>query len=166
MKKIPIILAFIFIATFAAGAQTVPAKVTNYLNLNYPNWVIAKQYKPSENGESTPDIKAFDKGDFNGDGKRNYAVIITKDDRRYVIALIAAKNSYKAYNLLAQSGGDRWMVGIGVVKKGEKISSESMNGPTKSLRLKTDGVGLRDQEGIGRTYYWQNGKFLSMEDNY
>ena len=163
MNRISVILAFIFIASFAAEAQTVPAKVKNYLNLNYPNWVIAKQYMPSENGEPTPDIKAFDKGDFNGDRETDYAFIITKDDRRYVIALIATKNSFKAYNLLADSwGGTR----IGVVKKGEKISSESMNGPTKSLRLKNDGVGLSDQEGILRTYYWQNGKFLWMDDNY
>jgi hypothetical protein len=162
MKRICVILAFIFIASFAAEAQTVPTKVKNYLNLNYPNWVIAKQYMPSENGESTPDIKAIDKGDFNGDGKLDYAVIITKDDRRYVIALIAAKNSYKAYNLSADGSGLR----IGVVKKGEKISSENANGKTKSLRLKNDGVGLSDQEGILRTYYWQNSKFLWMDDNY
>jgi hypothetical protein len=117
---------------------------------------------PSENGEPTPDIKAIDKGDFNGDGKTDYAVIITKDDRRYVIALIATKTSYKAYNLSAEG----WAVRIGTVKKGTKISSESMNGPTKSLRLKNDGVGLSEQEGLVRTYYWQNGKFLWIDDSY
>jgi hypothetical protein len=161
MKRIYVILTIILSAAFVADAQTVPAKVKTYLSKNYPNWVITKQWIPSAYGEPAPDIKAIDKGDFNGDGKLDYAVIITKDDRRYVIALIAAKNSYKAYNLLA----DGWALGIGTVKKGTKISSEHINGRTKSFKLKNDGVGLRDDE-TGRTYYLENGKFLWIDDNY
>lgn len=156
MKKAFVVLAVVFLNTFAAKAQTLPAKVENYLSRNYPNWEITESFVVD-----APRRKAIAGGDFNGDGKTDYAVVITKDDRIYALALLAAKNSYRTFNLLAQKDEDRWIASIGVVQKGNEVFSlNNQDGSSKSFRLKTDGIAIADGEGMARIYYWQSGKFL------
>lgn len=112
----------------------------------------------------SPSRKAFEKGDFNGDGKTDYAVLITKDDRIYAIVLLAEKKSFKAYNLLGQNEQDRWIAGIDVMEKGQMVDVGNENNPAKSLRLKTDAIRLYDGEGMGQIFYWQSGEFLSESE--
>ena len=112
MKKVFLILAILSVTCFTANAQTIPTKVKNYLKNNYPNWEIAK-FNKVEYQEN----KSVAEGDFNGDGKTDYAVVITKDERVYTLALLATKNSYKAINLLAQGPDEHWLAGIGVSQK-------------------------------------------------
>ncbi len=161
MKKISVILALIIAATFAAKAQTVPTKVKNYLKVNYPNWEIGKSWVV----DSKP-LTAIVSGDFNGDGKKDYAVLITKDDRVYALALLANKRSFKAINLLAQKdGNDRWIAGIDVAEKGAEVFVHNDRGDvTKKFKLKTMGINIYDGERMSNIYYWQNGKFLFGED--
>ncbi len=160
MKKAFIILVVILIASFVAEAQTLPTKAKTYLKNNYGGWEIAK-FNKVEYQEN----KSVAKGDFNGDGKTDYAVVITKDERVYTLVLFASKNSFKAFNLLAQSPDEHWIAGIGIVKKGDKLDVfTDQQELVKTFRLKTDGVYLYDGEGHGQTYYWQGGKFLSTHD--
>lgn len=156
MKKAVLILIFIFTASLAAPAQALPVKVNNYLKKNYPGWAISKLTKVEYQ-----ENKSIAKGDFNGDGKTDYAVVITKDDRIYTLALLATKTGYQAFNLLAQNSENLWIAGIGVSAKGSEINlNEAQADSPKPFRIKNDGVYLYDGEGHGQTYYWQNGKFL------
>jgi hypothetical protein len=156
MKRMYVILAVMFLTSFVADAQTLSAKVKNYLNLNYPNWEVCKFNKVEYQANS-----AVDKGDFNGDGKTDYAVAICKDDRIYALALLETKKSYKAFNLLAQNEENRWIAGLSVAGKGEEVFLHNDQGDvTKSFRLKTDGIAIYDSEGMSSIYYWQNDKFL------
>jgi len=160
MKKVLFLIGVLFITSFAAMSQTIPPKVDNYLKKNYPGWTIGESWVI----ESKP-RRAFETGDFNGDGKKDYAVLITKNDRKYALALLALKNSYQAFNLLAQNADNSWIAGIDINPKGAEVYlSSPQNGLSKPFLIKNDGVYLYDGEGHGRTYYWQNGQFLWGND--
>jgi hypothetical protein len=156
MKKIFVILGAVFLTSIVAGAQTLPAVVENYLRKNYPTWEIGESWV----ADSAP-RRAIEKGDFDGDGKTDYALLITKDDRIYALALLAAKNGFKAYNLIAQNTENRWIAGIDITPKGSKVYFNNEEISAKSFLLKNDGIEIYDGERHGVTYYWQNGKFLS-----
>lgn len=156
MKKLFLIVTTLVSVSFAVNAQTLPKKVTEYLKSNYPNWTI-KKFNKVEYQEN----KSVAIGDFNGDGQTDYAVVITKDNRIYTLALLATKKSYKAINLEAQTSDEEWLAGIGITKKGEKLDVfNDQNDLVRSFRLKTDGIYIYDGEGHGGTYYWQTDKFL------
>ena len=156
MKKTFLILAIVFLTSFIAEAQTLPAKVKNYLSRNYPGWEIGESWLV----DSKP-RKAIAGGDFNGDGKTDYAVLITKGDRIYAIALLARNNSYKAFNLLAQNRENRWIAGIDAAPKGlETLLYKNQDGSEKTFRIKNDGIEIYDGERHGQFYYWQSCKFL------
>lgn len=146
----------LFTVSFAAQAQNSTAKVEKYLNKFYPDWKIGESWIID-----APRKKAIESGDFNGDGKTDYAVLIEKDGRLYALALLADKNSFKAYNLLAQNSENKWIAGVDIAPKGEEYSLGEEPESAKKLRLKNDGIFLYDGEGMGRIFYWQNNKFLS-----
>lgn len=156
MLKTFTILAIVFMASIIAGAQTLPVKVEKFLKKNYPGWQIGESRQIDEKSR-----KAFEKGDFNGDGKTDYAVLITKNDRIYALALIASKNSFRAYNLLAQNSENRWIAGINIMPKGSLVEFEEPITPGKSFTLKTDGIELYDGERHGTVFYWLDGRFFS-----
>jgi hypothetical protein len=156
MKQVLIILAVVFLTSVAAGAQTLPVKVENYLKRNYPGWAIGESWIV----DSAP-RKAIESGDFNGDGKKDYAVLIQTDDRIYALALLADKNGFRAFNLLAQNGENRWIAGIDLMPKGSEVYFNNDANPAKSFPIKNDGLEIYDGERHGRLYYWQNGRFLS-----
>jgi len=160
MRKTILILAVIFTASFAAQAQTIPANVNDYLKKSYPGWTIGESWVI----DSKP-RKAFESGDFNGDGKKDYAVLLTKDDRKYAIVLLVSKTGFQAFNLEAQNSENAWIAGISINSKGSKINLNDASAISpKPFQLKNDGVYLYDGEGHGRTYYWQNDKFLQGYD--
>ena len=151
-----IISVVVLSASLAAGAQALPdKKVEKYLKKNYPGWQIGESWRV----DAKP-LRALEQGDFNGDGKTDYAVLITKDDRVYALALIAEKNTFRAHNLLAQNKENRWIAGITIASKGSLIEYEEPITPGKSFALKNDGIELYDGEGHSTIFYWQNGKFL------
>ncbi len=156
MKKALLILTVIFSASFVAEAQNMPAKVSDYLKKNYPGWALGESWVI----DSKP-RRAFETGDFNGDGQKDYALLITKDDRKYALVLLASKQSFKAFNLLAQNRENAWIAGISTTLKGAEINlNDSSADSPRPFRIKNDGIYLYDGEGHGQTFYWQNGKFL------
>lgn len=161
MKKFFLIAALIFLASTFAEAEVLPAKVSRFLKKNYSGWKINK-FNKVEYQENA----SFAKGDFNGDGKTDYAVAIAKDDRLYALALIVDGNSFQAFNLSAQKSDERWLAGVGIVEKNSEVySPESGNEPSpKPFRVKYQSVYLYDGEGHGQVFYWQNGKFLVGND--
>lgn len=143
-------------ASLGVAAQALPVKVENHLKKNYPGWQVGESLQVAAKSR-----RAIEQGDFNGDGKTDYAVLITKDDRLYALALIAAKNTFKAYNLIAQNKENPWIAGIEIAPKGSLIEYEEPITPGKSFALKTDGIKLYDNERRSTVFYWQNGRFVS-----
>jgi hypothetical protein len=148
---IAVLLLFGFTQT--VSAQSVPAKVKNYLKANYPDWEITKGCF------SDPKIKSKSivSGDFNGDGKLDYAVAINKDTRDYTLALIATAKGFKSFNLQAIGGDGEHtpMANLAVEKKGGKIAGTS-------IRLKTDAIIVGECDANLDVHYWQNGKFTKV----
>lgn len=152
-------MLLVFITSLSIDAQsahTLPAKADRYLKANYPGWSIGQSWRAD-----LPWIPAVVKGDFNGDGKQDVAVLLKKDDRTYAIALVATKTSYKATNLLAQGRDDSWVAGIDIVGKGMKL--EGLEDPNKVLIPKYDCISLYDGERIGMVFQWQNGAFKRLD---
>jgi hypothetical protein len=122
------------------------------LKKNYPDWVLAKGCF------SDPEIrsKSFVSGDFNGDGKLDYAVMIAKGGRGYTLALITTAKSFKAYNLKGEDYGDSTpLANLGVEKKGGKLAGQT-------FRIKTDAVIVAECDANMNVFYWQNGKFSKI----
>lgn len=158
MNKLFSSIAILCMAVIFVNAQATPTKLKTYLDKNYPNWKIGESWVV----DSKP-RKALETGDFNGDGVKDYAVLLTKADRIYAIVLLTEKNSYKAYNILAQNSENRWIAGIGMNKKGDVIELDPINSD-KTIKLKTDAIYLYDGEGHGTTFYWENGKFVDSAE--
>lgn len=154
------LLTIVSIFSATSSLAGLPATAQEFLKENYPGWTIAKFRKhPSLNNVPT----TF--GDFNGDGKRDYAVAIEKDDRLYILALLAKGRTFEAFNLSAQGGSSRWTIGIGTAPKGSTIYLWDANKePTVPYKIKTDGVVLFDAEIHSSTFYFENGKFLEGWD--
>lgn len=158
MTKILFVVAIGAVLTGFASSQTVPQQVERYLNGYYPDWQVTDSFIVD-----APRTKAIVSGDFNGDRRIDFAVLITKDDRIYAIVLLAAGRSFRSINLLGQKEGvDRWIAGIGVATKGEEFFLLTERGdPGGKMRLKTDAISLNDSEGMHRISYWQRGRFVS-----
>lgn len=160
MKKVILMLSILGSAGFFANAQTLPANVSEFLKKNYPNWEVAK-FNKVEYQEN----KSTAHGDFDGDGKTDYAVAVTKDDRYYVLALLKTKGSFKSFNLLALKGAENaWIAGIGITAKGQEAILNPNEDSPKPFRLKTDGIAIYDGEGMTQTFFWQDGKFKTAFD--
>lgn len=151
MKNTILTLTVILAVSLITNAQAVPTQVSSFLKKNYSDWKIGESWV----ADSKP-RKALEKGDFNGDGKTDYAVLITKDDRIYALALLNTGITYKAVNLLAQDADNRWIAGIDIFPK------DSMS---EMLAVKADGIEVYDGERHGKVFYWQNGKFVNKDTN-
>ncbi|MEZ5424969.1 MAG: hypothetical protein R2747_01775 [Pyrinomonadaceae bacterium] len=160
MKRFWILLTLLFAASLAVQAQTLPTKVNNFLKKSYPGWELSKPCI----SESTD--KNFGSGDFNGDGKTDYTVAISKGSRGYTLALIATANSFKAYNLKALDwgAGNVPLASLAMARKGSEIYKNEKTEYGGKFKIKTDAVIVGDCDDGQNTFYWQNGKFVIVED--
>jgi hypothetical protein len=152
MKKQILLTAAFFAFGIVSNAQTLPSGVKNYLKKNYPDWETTKG--------CFAESKSFVSGDFNGDGKLDYAIAINKDNRDYTLALIAAGKSYKAHDLrgITHDESGQAAANLGVYRKGETVSGNE-DTQSKSFRLKTDAISIADCDAYSEVFYWDKGKF-------
>ena len=111
--------------------------------------------------EKITDAPNLVKGDWNGDGKEDYAALIEYgsekvDDKMmpmvWTIAFIKSPKGYSHYKL---EGGDY----IQVVKKGKKDFNAETN---KNFVHKTDAIFSGIWEKSGTVYVWDKTKFKSV----
>jgi len=96
-------------------AQTLPAKVKNYLDKNYSGW------KMSGNDRICSETKRFvATGDFNGDKKTDYAVKFVKGRTGYILAFVFQKTDYKAHVLESAPASEMKSTILDVERKGKK----------------------------------------------
>ncbi len=92
------------------------------------------------------------KGDWNGDGKTDYAVLLEKvnnPEGSIIIVLMKARKNYESYILGAYDC-------IMSVKKGERDYDFDSG---KYFRYKNDAIFTYIWEKAGVTYIWKKGKF-------
>ncbi len=116
---------------------------------------------PSKN--NFPYSPNFIKGDWNGDGKIDYAVLIEQGklensqsevigERRFTVAFVRTQKSFKYFQF---DGGDY----IELMKKGSKDYNYETD---KNFRYKTDAIFDGIWEKAGVSYVWERGKFIEI----
>lgn len=164
MKSVSIIILFLLAANFApVQAQSVklPAACRKILKDEFPSYRLAQVEQEFQNNHEAakhlyePNLI---KGDWNGDGKIDYAVLLQRkqirnenDVKALTIAFLRNSNGYQHYIL---EGGDY----IDLIKKGVKDYSYDWQ---RHFRYKNDSIFVGVGECCGSTYIWRKGKFIS-----
>jgi hypothetical protein len=109
-----------FITSQRISAQTLPSRVTNYLDKSYLGWkqtAVAKGCYASFK-------KSVIVGDFDSNGKRDYAVKFIKGRKGYILAFLAKGSDYKPYLLASYTASEIKSEGLSIGRKGERIENE------------------------------------------
>lgn len=167
MKKF-LLLLFLFHAAFSVNqAQTLelPDECKEILDKNYQGWKFAKvrddiiDYFRREN---LPYQLNLIKGDWNGDGKTDFAALVEHGklknyqgditgNERFTIAFVRVRDGYRHF-VLDNGGGDY----ITLMKKGAKDYNYETD---KNFQYKTDAIFDGYFEKGGVSYVWKNKKF-------
>ena len=146
------VLSIVFLATLMAQVvpgQTIPKQVTQYLNRNFSGWKIAGECYEKDN-------KQIVSGDFDGNGKRDYALKFSRGERGFMMAFLGIRKGYKPFYLHFYSADDARLSDLMLFEKGKGYE---FSGPSK---LKYDAVAdFRCESDSGGLHVYRNGKFLS-----
>ena len=137
----------------AAAAETLPAGIRKYLNTLYRGWKLA----PSEYACGPQVNPGFIRGDFDGDGKRDYAVKFTKGKKGYMLAFLRRGSNYKAFVLHDTDADEMIYSGLMLWKRGELFEDGKIK-----FRLRRDAPAeYRCESDVGGIHYYRNGKFVN-----
>lgn len=159
MRKFPSIIAALFIVCCVSNAQTLPTKITSFLNRSYKNWKQA----PGE----CQNRKWFLKGDFDGNGYQDYLVRVktgkTSKARLNLIAFFGNEDkTYPAKRILDNSYTDEMRrSSFSVVKKGSKIQIGEGEGPTVTLKNDAASQFICETDAI-KTFVYESGKWRNI----
>ncbi|MGC2235074.1 MAG: hypothetical protein WA584_02860 [Pyrinomonadaceae bacterium] len=168
MKRI-LLLSFLLIITLSnVQAQSVelPDSCKKLLDKNYQGWKpapIQKDITDYFRGKNLSNQLNLVKGDWNGDGKMDYAALIKHGkskneageiigDRRLTIAFVSRRKGYRHFSF---DGGDY----IVLMKKGSEDYDYNTD---KKFRYRTDAIFDGIWEKAGVSYVWKNGKFIEI----
>ncbi len=168
MKKSLLILFFISVGFASSQAQSInlPNECQKILNKNFRGWKLAKiqkeivKYHRRNNFPYAPNLV---KGDWNGDGKIDYAVLIEQGklensrgevigEHRFTVVFVRTQKSFKSFLF---NGGDY----IELMKKDSKDYNYETD---KNFRYKTDAIFDGIWEKAGVSYVWKKGKFVEI----
>jgi hypothetical protein len=165
-NKLTVTTTILCICLFSINAMAyeLPVACKKILDSKFSGWKMAEpidavaEYFKNEKITNAPNLT---KGDWNGDGKLDYAVLIAHgsekaDDKMmptmWTIAFIKTTNGYNHYKL---EGGDY----IQTVKKGKKdFNAETQ----KAFTHKTDAIFSAIWEKTGTAFIWDKTKFKSV----
>jgi parvulin-like peptidyl-prolyl isomerase len=137
----------------AAATETLPVGIRKYLNTHYRGWQLA----PSEYACGPQVNPGFIRGDFDGDGKRDYAVKFTKGKKGYMLALLRRGGNYKAFVLHSTDADEMIYSGLMLWKKGETFEDGKIK-----FRLRRDAPAeYRCESDVGGIHYYRSGKFVN-----
>jgi hypothetical protein len=168
MKRIILILMVVFANNFLAEAQEIslPKECGQILDKKYKGWKMADiplmilNWHKNSKQPFNPNLI---KGDWDGDGKMDYAALIEKGKLRspngmnaptlYTVAFIKRANSYSFYKLDENSDF------IGLAKKGDKGYDYETG---KTFTYKNDAIFSGIFEKAGTSFIWRKGKFVGI----
>ena len=168
MKKLLLSIIFLCFCFSLVEAQSLklPNECRKILDRKFRGWKLAKiqkdisDYYRKKNFAYSPN---FIRGDWNGDGKNDYAILIEQgklknylgevyEDRRLIVIFIKTRKGFKYFRF---DGADY----IALMKKG----SIDYNYETdKKFRYKTDAIFSGFWEKSGSSYVWRKGKFVQI----
>ncbi len=168
MKQI-LLLTFLLIITLSnVQAQSIelPNSCKKLLDKNYQGWKFApiqKDIKKYFQEKNLSDQLNLIKGDWNGDGKMDYAALIEHGklknsegeiigERRLTIAFVSRGKDYRHFSF---DGGDY----IVSMKKGAEDYDYNAD---KKFRYQTDAIFDGIWEKAGVSYVWKKGKFIEI----
>jgi hypothetical protein len=154
MRIKSVLLGFVFIIFFTETgfAQTLPSEIRKYLNENYKGWKFQ-----GDTCFSKFPRKAVVAGNFNGDGKLDYAVKFVQGKKGFILAFLAQRRSFKAFVLHATDADDVRYLTLDVSKKGERFELGGQN-----VFLNYDAPSdFRCESDVGGIHLYRNGKFIA-----
>jgi hypothetical protein len=129
----------------------IPITIQTYLSKTFPGW--------KQTGTATYCIVKFQQsavaGDFDGDGRRDYAVKFTAGGRGYIVAFVARGADYVPYVLISMSAEEIRHTGLSIGRKGQR--NENEEGRTFVLRNDAPAIGTCESEAC--YYVYRNGGF-------
>lgn len=168
MKKLFLLLIFLCANLMIVQAQSIalPKECGRLLNKNFRGWKLAriqKEVNAYHRQKKFPFAPNLIRGDWNGDGRMDYAVLIVQgklenaagediDDRRLLIAFVKSRKGFKYFQF---DGSDF----IQLMKKGAKDYDYDA---AKDFRYKTDAIFSGIWEKAGVSYIWKKGKFVEI----
>lgn len=93
--NLPFLLLLFVVVSQTTSAQTLPAKVKSYLDKTYSGWKPSTASKYCNSSTTNDEIT----GDFDRNGKTDYAVKIKRGSKGYVIAFLGKGANYTPFVL-------------------------------------------------------------------
>ena len=168
MKRLSFLLLFMCVGFAPLYAQSIqlPNACKKILDKNFRGWKLGKvpkEVSAYHKERKFPFEPNLIKGDWNGDGKIDYAVLIRQGkwknsdgkaivDRTFTIAFVKNQKGFKHFRL---EGGDY----IQIFKKGVKDYNYDSN---KDFIYKNDAIFVGVGECCGSSYIWKKGKFIGF----
>ena len=150
MKLVTISGLFIVLLSIGCVGQTLPRGITKYLNGNFSGWKLAGECSGEEH-------KAVLSGDFDGNGKRDYAVKFIRGKQGFLVAFLNKGSTFMPHYLHIWSDPDEarfsWLI---LFRKGEK--DEQSGTPTLRFDSPAD---YHCESDIGGIHAFKNGKFIA-----
>ena len=164
--KFTIVFSLLFICLFSisAAAENLPSECQKILDKQFSGWKMATvssaitDYFRTEKISDAPNLI---KGDWNGDGKTDYAALIEYGSEKiedkmmpqtWTIAFLKTAKGYSFYKL---EGGDY----LQAVKKGTKGYDHDKQ---KAFVYRTDAITSNIWEKSATSYIWEKSKFKSV----
>jgi hypothetical protein len=148
------ILSLILLSVLSLGAfgQRLPTSLKSYLDRNYRGWKLAGECyeKESEN-------KRILIGDFDGNGKRDYAIKFIRGEKGFLMAFLSNGRRWKPFYLhIWDDPKEARFSDLMLFKKGER---NEMSIPGK---LKFDAPSdYHCESDVGGMHVYRNGKFIA-----
>lgn len=157
LSRISFLFLLFLVVSHVTSAQSLPAKVKSYLDKTYTGW---KQSVMASDAECSDEFKKqVVVGDFDGNGKDDYATRITHKRKGYFMAFIEQKGNYKASILLSLSATDIKHYGLSSSDKGDEYSiGDPYDGGTTGL-LPNDAPVIGPCGSHAAPYIYRKGRF-------
>ena len=160
MRPIAVICAFFACSTVHAASSSIPASCQSSLNHAFPGWHYApvpeRVKRLSREQHFNPAVIAT--GDYNGDGRRDWAVLLEHEGARKVVACLM--NS-KGPNLkvIDQPYCDDYIAT-------SRAKSQHYNYESQQVEIiKNDGISTSCFESAGATYVFERGAIRRIVDS-
>lgn len=153
MTKLGILIVFVLsMLSSEVLPQQLPQSLKSYFDRNYPGWKLAGQCyeKESEN-------KRILAGDFDGNGRRDYAVKFVRRGKGFFMAFLANDRHWKPFYLHIWNNADEAKFSALILfKKGESYEPASV----PKLRFDAPADFLCESD-VGGLHSYRNGKFIT-----
>jgi hypothetical protein len=158
-------LALILIGLLSGShvaTRVLPPAVRSELTRLYPGWrfaTLVPSLRPVIDNEHSPE---WIRGDFDGDGRRDYAVQIVRqsprDSAQLILAVLRRGDGYRLY--VVNAGGKHNGIYLVLSRRGERVHDiEADPSGFASITLRTDAITIAYGEEAAETCFYERRRF-------